>query len=543
MHFIKKILIIGGFVGIGCCGYKLYQERTVTNVLLHKLQEELLQVSQREKNSVRTADCAVEGKRWCDVQSKVKDTVVQIFSQIAEFNWLEPYKTPNQYQSSGSGFFFTDQGDIITNAHVVDQARAVSIQVPSTGKRRFEVDVIGVSPERDLAWIRLRPEERDALINILGKIPTLPLGDSDQVHRADEIMALGYPLGQQSLKSTTGVVSGREHLGGQHLIQISAPINPGSSGGPSIDMQGAVVGINSSGIFGGGVQNVGYVIPVNEVALFLRQLEQLPNLSTVKFLRKPFLGVLFNSGTESLVSFLGNPHPGGLYVVETHKNGPLNKIGVVAGDMIYELDGHRVDTFGEMSVPWSDDKVLLTDYISRLMFGDDVQMVVYREGKRKEFLFKLCQCEPMPVRRIYPGYEKIDYEVIGGMVVMQLSMNHVQQLLQNVPELVQYMEFKNQIDPTLIVTHVLPDSEAARSRSIGAGILLGEVNGIPVQTLAEFREAVRKSLSTGFLTIKTKDNVFTVLPFDKILNNEARLAENYYYPLSELAKSLLQNKK
>ena len=66
MHFIKKILIIGGFVGIGCCGYKLYQERTVTNVLLHKLQEELLQVSQREKNSVRTADCAVEGKRWCD---------------------------------------------------------------------------------------------------------------------------------------------------------------------------------------------------------------------------------------------------------------------------------------------------------------------------------------------------------------------------------------------------------------------------------------------------------------------------------------------
>lgn len=542
MHFVKKVLILGLFVGVGIGAHRLYQERSITNTLLHKLQDDLARVSQRSAHEVKATECALDGRRWCDIQTKVKDTVVQVFSQVAEFNWLEPYKTPNQYQSSGSGFFFTEDGDIITNAHVIDQARAVSIQVPSTGKRRYEVDIIGVSPERDLAWIRLKSEERDALVSLIGKIPTLPIGDSDNVHRADEIMALGYPLGQQSLKSTTGVVSGREHMGGQHLIQISAPINPGSSGGPSIDMRGNVVGINSSGIFGGGVQNVGYVIPSNEVSLFLRQLEQLPNLNEVKFLRKPFLGVLFNSGNDSLVRFLGNPEPGGLYVVETHKHGPLNKIGVTAGDMIYELDGHRIDTFGEMNVPWSEDKVLLTDYISRLMFGDDLHMVIYREGKKKEFLFKLTPCEPMAIRRMYPGYEKIDYEVIGGMVVMQLSLNHVQMLVNNVPELVQYMEFKNQVEPVLIVTHVLPDSEAARSRSIGTGILIGEVNGKSVKTLAEFREAVRKSLSTNFLTVKTVDNVLTVLPFDKIIMNERRLADTYYYPLSDFAKSLLKTK-
>jgi len=539
MYFIKKIVAIVVFVGIGCCGYKLYQERKVTNVLLNKLQQDLLRVGQTEHVD-KIAPACIDGQRWCDVQTKVKDTVVQVFSQIAEFNWLEPYKSPNQYQSTGSGFFFTEAGDIITNAHVVDQARAVSIQVPSTGKRRFEVDVIGVSPDRDLAWLRLRPEERDALVTALGKIPTLPIGNSDQVHRADEIMALGYPLGQQSLKSTTGVVSGREHLGGQHLIQISAPINPGSSGGPSIDSRGAVIGVNSSGIFGGGAQNVGYIIPANEVTLFLRQLEQMPDMGTVKFLRKPFLGVLFNSGNDSLVNFLGNPRPGGLYVVETHKHGPLNKIGISAGDMIYELDGHKIDIFGEMNVPWSEDKVLLTDYVSRLMFGDDVQIVVYRDGKRKEFIFKLTHADPLPIRRMYPGYEKIEYEVIGGMVIMQLTMNHVQMLIQNVPELVQYMEFKNQLEPALLVTHVLPDSEAARSRSIGTGVLIGEVNGTKVQTLSEFREATRKSATTGFLTVKTKDNVFTVLPFDKIIMNEVRLSNEYYYPLSEFIKSLLK---
>ena len=121
---------------------------------------------------------------------------------------------------------------------------------------------------------------------VLGSIPFLPLGDSDLIHRSDEVLALGYPLGQQSLKSTTGVISGRE----QHLIQMSAAINPGNSGGPSLNTKGEVIGINSAGI--PAAQNVGYMIPINDLKIVLADLYK------VKLLRKPFLGVLFNNATD-----------------------------------------------------------------------------------------------------------------------------------------------------------------------------------------------------------------------------------------------------
>ena len=161
-----------------------------------------------------------------------RDTVVQVFAQIAELDLMQPYKTPTQYGSRGSGFFINEHGHIITNAHVIDQAHAIWIQIPSLGKRLINVIVVGICPERDIALLRVADEDVDYIRSELGYIPYLVLGDSDKVRRSDEVLALGYPLGQESLKSTTGVISGRE----KNLIQMSAPINPGSSGGPLLNL-------------------------------------------------------------------------------------------------------------------------------------------------------------------------------------------------------------------------------------------------------------------------------------------------------------------
>lgn len=524
-------------IGLSCGLYILYEKCVHDHVLLEKVQEDMMLC--RRAEGIITAPA--EARRWCDLQTLTKDTVIQIFVHAAQFNWLEPYKTPNQYQSTGSGFFISEMGDIITNAHVVDQAKAISIQIPSMGKQRFDVDIVGVSPDRDLALLQLRSEDREIIIKELGKIPTLTFGDSDNVHRADEIMALGYPLGQQSLKSTTGVVSGREHIEGHSMIQISAPINPGSSGGPSLNGLGQVIGVNSAGIYGGGTQNVGYIIPSNEVLLFLRQLESLPAVSgEVKFIRKPFLGVIFNNASESLTKFLGNPTPGGLYVVETYKKSPLHKAGVLPQDMMYAIDGHKIDYFGEMNVPWSDDKISIMDYVGRLRLGDKIHLTVYRFGKKRDIALTFSQAELAPIRAMYADYEKIDYEIIGGLVVMQLAVNHLPLLIQGAPELARFAEFKNQMEPVLIVTHVFPDSAASRSRTMGIGAILQEVNGQRVKTLAEFRNAVKKSLETNYLTVKTVENVFTVLPLKRIIVDEPKLARNYYYHITPLANELIK---
>ena len=472
---------------------------------------------------------------WRPVQDRVRDTVIQLFAQVSAIDLLEPYKAPQQGTACGSGFFINDEGYVITNAHVVISAKTIWGQVPSLGKRIIDMDVIGISPERDLALLRVTQEGREIITKELGGIPYLPLGDSDLVRRSDDVLALGYPLGQQSFKSTNGIISGHEH----HLIQMSAPINPGSSGGPLLNLKGEVIGINSSGITE--AQNVGYAIPVNALKTILNDLYE------VKILRKPFLGVRFNNSTETLTKFLGNPLPGGCYVIETVKGSPLEKAGVMRGDMIYEINGHAVDMYGDMSVPWSEDKISIIDYPLRLSIGDTVNIVVFRKGQKKIFTVTFDLLEPQAIRSIYPGYETIDYEIFGGMVVQELNVNLIRLLGEHASGLRKYAEFKYQSEPVLIITHVFPDTQLYRGRNMPLGATLNEINGTKVKTLEEFRKVIKNGAAREYFTIAAADNgtreaetIFIVLSMNRIVEEEPRLARDHRYQLSDTVKEVLR---
>ncbi len=511
---------------------------------MHKKQQQLEEIIQKSqtgasltKEEVKEVERVVETitDPWSMLQPKFKDTVVQIFSQVAEFDWLEPYKTPSQGQSAGTGFFINDKGDFITNAHVVDQAKALFIQIPSFGKERFSAEIICFSPDRDLALLRLKPQDVERIQEELSAIPYVKLGDSDKVKRGGEVMALGYPLGQQSLKSTSGVVSGRESISGRQFIQIDAPINPGNSGGPAINSKGEVIGINTAGI--PGAQNVGYIIPINELKIICDDMYKASN----KILRKPFLGVFLNRGaTGALAKFLGNPTNGGVYVTDVFKGGLLDKAGVKAGDMLYEINGNRIDMYGEITASWSEDKISVVDYVSFLTPGQEISLVIYRKGKKIPLTFKFMQSELPAIRVMYPDYEKIDYEIVGGMVVMQLAINHLPLLITNARELIVYDEVKNQLEPALVITHIFPDSQAQHSRVVVPGTRIAEINGIEVKTLDEFRKAVKKSIDSGYLTIKTMNDVFAVYDFDKVMVDEPRLSSIYRFPMTPLMQDLMK---
>lgn len=473
---------------------------------------------------------------WRPVQDQVKDTVVQVFAQIFDHDILQPYRIPNQVGACGSGFFIDDKGHILTNAHVVNQAKAIWIQHPALGKRIIDVTLVGMS-ERDLAILEVTPEGLAMLKQQLGTIPYLSLGDSDNIRRADDVLALGYPLGQQSLKSTTGVISGRE----QSMIQMSAPINPGSSGGPLLNTKGEVVGINTAGIME--ANNVGYIIPINDFKIVH------DDLYVNKILRKPYLGIFYNQTTDATTEFLKNPLPGGCYVAKVLKNSPLAKAGIESGDMIYTINGHRLDVYGDMNAPWSEDKISLVDYVSRLSVGEQVNLVAYRNGERKECSLAFNQAEQPAIRKIYPGYEDLSYEVMAGMVVMPLTMNHIHALVNIAPGLAKYVEPQHQNESVLVVTHVFPNSQLHRTRILPVGSTLQEVNGLSVKTLDDLRVALNKGADDQYLTIKADDNVlramdhiFVVLPFDKVIKEEAQMARDYRYPMSDTMKQIVAHK-
>lgn len=533
MKIIDVILLVSMVVLMSVIGvflYGTYEKFTNLEHYIVGLETKLREYETKQNLSIPVQDCnsvttATSSQLWLKIQKLLQNTVVQILVTRAERNILQPYQVPTPSRCTGSGFIMSPDGEIITNAHVVNQAMSIMIQMPAFGKHQFEVDLIGIMPEKDLALLKLRPDDIELIAKRIGKLAYLELGDSDTVLRSQEILALGYPLGQESLKSTTGVVSGHE----TGMIQMSAPINPGSSGGPSIDTCGKVIGINSAGIVE--AQNVGYVIPINDLKTFLK------DLRGGGLVRKPYIGVYQSMVTEDLVKALGNPLPGGTYVVEVLQDSPL-KGQLKPGDMIYEVNGIPVDMYGEMSVPWSEDKMSTSEYISRLAVGQKVSIVAYRKGKRKEFVCTFDRKELAPVRVVYPGYEELPFEAFGGYIVMPLMLNHVPHLIKVAPGLGKFGEEKNQYEPLLIVTYLLPDSPAHRARLRIQGSILKKVNGIKVGTLEDLRKALLASKDQ--ITVETTDNILVALSKEKVLKQEKMLAQTFGYQITEGMKQLLE---
>lgn len=527
-----SLIILIVFLGVMVTGLAVVYKNQQA---LFAIQQQLTTSMQerQEPVEVQVIEKVVAQQPWADVQSKIKDTVVRIIAQTAETNILQPYRTPKQAGGFGTGFLISADGYIVTNHHVIDEAQAIWIKIPSLGKAIIDVELVGTSPERDLALLKISDEGLKQICQCMPCLPYLELGNSDSIHRSDEVLALGYPLGdmQTSIKSTSGVVSGREHIGGRYLIQIDAPINPGSSGGPAINLLGQVIGIACAGV--PGAQNVGYIIPVNELKMIL------DDLKVTKLLRRPFLGVLFNNGSDELAQYLGNPTPAGCYVVDVYEGSPLSKAGVKAGDMIYQIDGHKVDSYGDLCVDWSEDRVSVIDYVSRLEIGQKVNIVLYRNGKRKELDIKFDFSELLPIHKIFPGYDAIDYEIFGGMLLQPLRLNHLPILINNAPSLAKYMEFENQIKPALIVTQVIPNSQVQRLELLREGAVISEINGKEVNTLEALRKELKEAVKKEFITFKTTEGVFFVLSPSKILDDEQRLASIYQYPVSTFMQELL----
>lgn len=456
----------------------------------------------------------------------IQHAVVQIFSQVAAFDWLEPYKTPEQYTTSGSGFIINEQGYIVTNAHVVDQAVALWVYMPALGKRLVDAQLVSFCPEHDLALLRLDESARQEIVEHFGKMPFLTIGNSDRLRRADAVITYGYPLpfGQGALKSTDGIYSGPE----SGLLQISAALNPGSSGGPLLNKKGEVVGINCSGILD--AQSIGYAIPSNLLITLLPEMYKRPCI------KRRSLGGSLQPITPYTFSYLGVSTADGCYIQEVLPGGPLDKAGVQAKDILVQIDGHAIDSYGEITLEGYDEKRALSEYIERVPFGTSIELLVCRG----ECTF-ICSLMPQEVvdnsfRTMYPAYEKIDYEVFGGMVLMQLMQNNYELLVGDAPGLERLYMTKNNTQSLLVITHIFPNSELNRCGLLMPGDCMQMVNNEPVSTLADFRAALKKQRANDYFALTVADmktdeshTLLVVLPMAKLLEENRLLSEQYHF--------------
>ena len=248
------------------------------------------------------------------------------------FRRFIPQPGPREFQSQslGSGFIISQDGYILTNAHVVETAEEITVKL--TDKREFKAKVIGADRRTDVALIKI-----DAT-----NLPAVRFGDPNRLKVGEWVLAIGSPFGFENTV-TAGIVSAKGRSLPQEnyvpFIQTDVAVNPGNSGGPLFNLRGEVVGINSQ-IYSrtGGFMGLSFAIPIdvaNDIAQQLR---------TVGKVSRGRIGVVIQPVTKELADGFGLPKAQGALVNSVEKGGPADKAGVEAGDVILRFDGKPVNS-------------------------------------------------------------------------------------------------------------------------------------------------------------------------------------------------------
>lgn len=266
----------------------------------------------------------------------------------------------------GSGFVIDSDGYLLTNHHVVDGAESIVVTFPD--KREFKAKVIGSDQRTDVA-----------LVKIEGKgFKALKIGDSNKTKVGQWVLAIGSPFGLEN-SVTAGIVSAKGRDTGEYLpfIQTDVAVNPGNSGGPLLNLEGEVIGINSQ-IYSrtGGFMGISFAIPIDEAMRVAKQLRETGKVSRGR------IGVGIGEVDKEVAKALGLSNAQGALVGSVSKDSPADKAGVVAGDIILRFDGKKVEKASDLPRIVGDTKP-----------GSKVSMALWRKGVEKEVQITVAEFE------------------------------------------------------------------------------------------------------------------------------------------------------
>ncbi len=278
-----------------------------------------------------------------------------------------------QQRGVGSGFILSADGFIMTNAHVVDGADEVIVTL--TDKRELKARIVGADKRTDVAVVKVEATG----------LPFVKIGDVNRLKVGEWVMAIGSPFGLDNTV-TAGIVSAKQRDTGDFLnfIQTDVAINPGNSGGPLLNLRGEVVGINSQ-IYSrsGGFMGISFAIPIDDAVRVADQLR-----TTGRVVRGR-IGVQIAPVNKEVAESIGLGKPSGALVQSVEKDGPADKAGVEAGDIITKVDGKVVEKSGD-----------LPRMIGATKPGSKAVLQVFRRGSTKDLSVTVAEFEAdKPARR------------------------------------------------------------------------------------------------------------------------------------------------
>lgn len=464
-------------------------------------------------------------------KNNYKNKVVKILAQSIEIDWKMPYQIKKIKPTLGTGFIINKKGYILTCSHVLDKTKEIYIELPKNGSKKMRCDILGFCPDLDIGMI---------YCSELEDFDYFEIGNSDKVNSGDEVYTIGFPLGQETIKITKGIVSGRH----ESQLQIDAPLNPGNSGGPLIK-NGKVIGINVSGIDES--QNINYSVPINQVKLISHELKKKRHL-----IHRPFLGFLYDDTNKATLEFTETTCPSGIHISSVFNNSPIVRAGVHQNTILCSFDSSKIDNHGMVKSVYGNGKMILLDLINRIPNNDSVPIEYWRHGKFYKRNLKFSRYLK-PIRKVFPLFEDFEYIIFGGMIVTQLTINFLKSLIESLDEdfksklgllkLIRYADIRNSKEPRLIITKIFPNSNLGLNGVITENSVLKKINGRIVQTITDYKKALlmpKKRKGKYFMTIQTEEDDFSTLDLYETLKEEAKLINDYKYPIDDIIKKLVQ---
>jgi serine protease Do len=381
----------------------------------------------------------------------------------------QPRGAPQPVRGEGSGFIVSPDGYILTNAHVVQNADEVTVK--TTDRREYTAKVVGVDEQTDVAVLKIDAEN----------LPTVRLGDPEKLRPGEWVVAIGSPFGFEN-SVTAGIVSAtsRAMPGGNYtpFIQTDVAVNPGNSGGPLFNMNGEVVGINSQ-IYSrtGGYMGVSFAIPINVANDVKDQL-----IKTGRVTRSR-IGIGIQDVTAQLAESFGLDRPRGALVGQVEDDGPGEKAGIKAGDVILKVDGNTIETSSQVPV-----------LIAGKKPGTPVSIEVWRNGGTKELTVRPVPMEDKSQRVADTDSQQGDETAKLGLAVRPLTQQEKRQA---------------ETDGDLLVEEV--DGPAAGAGVQPGDIILG-VNGARVKSIDELRAAAKKRNGKVVALLIERDNAQIFVP-------------------------------
>ncbi len=320
------------------------------------------------------------------VYGEYSSAVVNISTTIVAYDF---FYNPVPERGTGSGAIIDERGYIVTNYHVVANARYLEVTLHDGTK--YSADLVGIAPQDDLALLKIDAQGRP--------LKTIPFGDSSTLMVGQKVLVIGNPFGLERTL-TVGIISslGRKLRTGdgrliRGIIQTDAAINPGNSGGPLLDTEGMMIGV-STAIFSpvGANIGIGFAIPVNRVKRVVEELME------KGYVARPWLGIKGQDVDEKLAPLLGLPQAGVL-IAEVFPNSPAHRAGLRgsthykrAGNLLFAAGGDLIVAIDGKPIKTTDD---LDEVMDELKVGQKTTITIIRRGKKIE---KRLTLEEMPQR-------------------------------------------------------------------------------------------------------------------------------------------------